>query len=318
LFELAVPQLTQHQSGTMKIPAVVAALGLASTVSACLLERELEAELEFARTGKRDVSGHFASDPLAARQAATDIPIGTGDRFAGGCVTPVGLGIDDRDLESVLNVKEVQSALKGLRRGFPDQVTLFEPPFETYEGRKFYGAAVGDNPRVFIMSGIHARERGGPDNVIYFLADLLAAKKAGTGVTYGGKSYTAAQVETALSAGVVIVPLSNPDGVAHDQKSGDCWRKNRNPTSAVGAPNGRDIGIDLNRNYDFAWNFTKTFHPDTSPASTDPRSEIFYGTAPASEPETEAIVWTVDQYTNITWFMGKTSPFYCCCCDETY
>lgn len=286
----------------MKLPTVVAALGLTSTVSACLLEREREADLEYVRTGKRDETTHFYAAP---RQLSSAIPIGTGDRFAGGCAVPVGLGVDDRDLESVLNVKEVQTALKGLKKGYPDQVKLFQPPFETYEGRKFYGAAVGDNPRLFIMSGIHARERGGPDNVIYFLADLLAAKKAGTGVTYGAKSYTAEEVETALSAGIVVIPLTNPDGVNYDQTTDSCWRKNRNPTSAVGAPNGRDVGVDLNRNYDFAWDFTKTFHPDTSPASTDPRSEVFYGTSAESEPETEAVVWTLDLYKNITWFMGE-------------
>ena len=143
--------------------------------------------------------------------------------------------------------------------------------------------------------------------MIYFLADLLAAKKAGTGVTYGGKDYSAEDVETALSAGIVIIPLTNPDGVQHDQSTNTCWRKNRNPTSAVGAPNGRDIGIDLNRNFDFAWDFKKTFHPDTSPASADPRSETFYGTSAESEPETKAVVWTVNQYTNLTWFLDLHS-----------
>jgi hypothetical protein len=287
----------------MKLLAVTAAIGLTSTVSGCLLERELAAEREYALTGKRSEY----HEPPSSRQASTAFPIGEGDRFAGGCVTPVGLGVDDRDLESILAVKEVGSALKGLKRGFPDKVQLFEPPFETYEGRKFPAAVVGDNPRVFIMSGIHARERGGPDNVIYFLADLLAAQKAGTGVTYGDKSYSAEDVEKALSAGVVVIPLTNPDGVAYDQSTDSCWRKNRNPESAVGAANGRDIGIDLNRNYDFIWDYKKHFHPDTSPASDDPRSETFYGTGPASEPETEAVVWTVDQYQNLTWFMDLHS-----------
>lgn len=288
----------------MKTPTTLAAIGLlASSASACLLDREIDAERVYRLTGKR-AETHM---PITARQASTTIPIGEGDRFSGGCVVPVGLGVDDRDLESVLNVKEVASALKGLRKGFRDQVELFEPPVETYEGRTFPAAVVGENPRVFIMSGIHARERGGPDNVIYFLADLLAAKKAGTGVKYGDKEYSAEDVETALSAGVVVIPLTNPDGVAYDQETDSCWRKNRNPESAVGAPNGRDIGIDLNRNYDFAWDFETAFHPDTSPASNDPRSETFCGKSVASEPETEAVVWTLDRYKDITWFMDLHS-----------
>lgn len=285
---------------TGTVAAFAAVLGLAS---GCLLESEIEAEREFLRTGKRSVV-HHAPHP---RQATTTTPIGQGDRFKRGCKVPKGLGTDDRDLETILNVEEVESALKGLKRGFPDEVELFEPPFETYEGRKFFGAIVGDNPRVFLMSGIHARERGGPDNVIYFLADLLEARKAGTGVTYAGKSYTAEEVETALSAGVVVIPNINPDGVAYDQSTSTCWRKNRNPESAVGNPSGRDVGIDLNRNYDFLWDFPTHFHPSTSPASTNPSSETFYGTAPESEAETKAVVWTLDQFQNITWFMDLHS-----------
>lgn len=285
---------------TGTIAAFAAALGLAN---GCLMDSEREADQEFMRTGKRSVI-HSLPRP---RQASNTYPIGEGDRFKRGCKVPKGLGVKDRDLKSILNVGEVESALKGLKKGFPDEVELFEPPFETYEGRKFYGAIVGDNPRVFIMSGIHARERGGPDNVIYFLADLLEARKAGTGVTYGDKSYTAEEVDTALSAGVIVLPNINPDGVTYDQETSTCWRKNRNPESSSGSPGGRDVGIDLNRNYDFVWDYKTHFYPGTDPASDNPASEVFYGTAPESEPETKAVVWTLDQFQNITWFMDLHS-----------
>jgi murein tripeptide amidase MpaA len=293
----------------MKFNTVVAALGLTSSVSACLLHSEREDERTYVRTGKRDVR---PSPRAVTRQASTTIPIGTGDRFAGGCVAPVGLGTEDRDLESVLNVKEVTSALRGLKRAYPGEVELFTPPFKTYEGRELPGAVVAGKDgdvRTFIMSGIHARERGGPDNVIYFLSDLLAARKAGSGVAYGGKNYTAEEVETALGGGIVVLPITNPDGVNYDQESGECWRKNRNPESAVGDASGRDIGIDLNRNYDFVWDYKKAFNLKyaDSPASDDPRGETFYGTGPASEAETKAVVWTLDQYQNITWFMDLHS-----------
>ncbi|KAK0390501.1 hypothetical protein NLU13_0005 [Sarocladium strictum] len=286
---------------TGTIAVLAATFGLAN---ACLLEREIEADIEFARTGKR--SEVHEPPSLHVRQSTSTFPIGTGDRFSSGSKVPRGLGVEDRNLASILNVNEVTSAMKGLKTGFPDEVQLFEPPYKTYEGRSFTGAVIGSNPRVFIMSGIHARERGGPDNVIYFLADLLAARKAGTGVKYGGKSYTAAQVKTALSAGIVVIPLTNPDGVAYDQRTSSCWRKNRNPKSASSS-NGRDVGVDLNRNYDFVWDFQKYFHPSTSPASDDPASETFYGTGPASEPETKAVVWTLNQYKNLSWFMDLHS-----------
>lgn len=289
----------------MKFLALAAVIGLSATPgNGCLLESEREAERHFARHGYYPEI-HKRGGDLSARQSST-FPIGTGNRFSDGSV-PIGLGVDNRDLESILNVDEVASALNGLAAGYPDEVELFEAPFTTYEDRKFPGAIVGDNPRVFIMSGIHARERGGPDNVLYFLADLLAARKAGSGITYGEKSYTAEDVETALSAGVIILPLANPDGVAYDQETGTCWRKNRNPKSSSSG-SGRDVGVDLNRNYDFVWDFEAAFSAEAgSPASNEPASEVFCGTAPASEPETEAVVWILDQYPNITWFMDLHS-----------
>jgi murein tripeptide amidase MpaA len=51
----------------------------------------------------------------------------------------------------------------------------------------------------------------------------------------------------------VIIPLTNPDGMAYDQNSDTCWRKNRN-TDARSTSSYRfskDIGVDLNRNFDF-------------------------------------------------------------------
>lgn len=291
-------------TAAMKYSSVVAALGLTSTVSACLLERERSDEAVFRRTGQHpNVLGR------ADKRQSTGhgFPIGNGDRFKNGCTAPVGLGIDDRNLKSILNVGEVTTALEGLANVYKDQVELFTPPFETYENRTMPGAAVGKNPRVFIMSGIHARERGGPDTVVYFLADLLAANKAGTGLDYGGKKYTNKQVKKALSAGIVVMPITNPDGVAYDQETDSCWRKNRNPESSNGAPSGRDIGIDLNRNYDFIWDFEKAFTPDVSPASNNPASEVFCGTEPESEAETKAVVWALDQYKDLTWMLDLHS-----------
>jgi murein tripeptide amidase MpaA len=281
----------------MKIPTVVAALGITSTVSACLLESE-RTPGSGARRSRRS---------LASRQSDAGFPIGQGDRFSDGSF-PVGLGVNDRNLESILSIDEVPSALQALKTEYPDQVELFTPPFKTHEGRELPGAVIGDNPRVFIMSGIHARERGGPDNVIYFVADLLAAKKAGTGIAYADKSYTAEEVDTALSAGLVIIPATNPDGIAYDQSTNTCWRKNRNPeSSSSGDADASDIGVDLNRNFDFLWDYEKFFDPSTSPASTNPSDETFYGTAAASEPETQAVVWALDQHQNISWFMDLHS-----------
>ncbi|KAH8175165.1 zinc carboxypeptidase domain-containing protein [Sarocladium implicatum] len=288
----------------MKLPSTISALlAVALPVHACLLDSELEAEREHRLHGTPIRRQQFTK-----RQSSNGMPIGKGDRFDHGNVSPVGLGIDDRDLESVLNPGEIQSALQGLANVY-DSVELFTPPQHTYENASLHGAVIGDDPRVFIMSGIHARERGGPDNVIYLVADLLQAQAQGVGLKYGNKTYTNDDVETALSAGIVILPLTNPDGVAHDQATDSCWRKNRNPKSA--SENSEvSIGIDLNRNFDFLFNYLKAFSDlaeTSSAASDDPHSEIFHGLSPASEPETQAIIWSVEQFDGLSWFLDLHS-----------
>lgn len=272
---------------------------LAVSASACLLPSDLVPR--DAREGN-----HFA---LHARQTRPepDFPIGKGDRFSNGAVVPQGLSTSDRDLKSILTPTEVSSALQGLANTF-SEVELIRPPFKSFEGFQFLGAQVGQNPKLLVISGVHARERGGPDNVVYFLSDLLHARKANKGLKYGQTTFTAAQVQKALDAGIVVLPLVNPDGVKYDQATNQCWRKNRNPKSSNGS--GARVGIDINRNYDFLWDYKKAFSPnaDLSAASSDsPSSEVFHGTSPASEPETKSVVWAMDKYKNLTWFIDLHS-----------
>ncbi|KAK5993069.1 Carboxypeptidase O-like protein [Cladobotryum mycophilum] len=274
--------------------ALPLALGLTTTTHACLLPHEREAG--------------YVRRSVAVPNAAADngFPIGKGDRFNDGATVPQGLGTQDRNLGSILNINEVASGLKGLANTFSN-VKLFDAPYKTYEGRLTHGAIIGGEPRAFIQSGIHARERGGPDHVLYFISDLLAAARDGKGVKYGNQSYTNAQVKTALSPGIVLIPLTNPDGVNYDQQSNTCWRKNRNPKSASGSSG---VGIDLNRNFDFMWDYKKYFNQNSDgsgAASDDPDSEVFHGTSPASEPEVQNMQWVMQQYTNISWFLDLHS-----------
>ncbi|KAH7068483.1 hypothetical protein FB567DRAFT_249696 [Paraphoma chrysanthemicola] len=239
-----------------------------------------------------------------SKRAAT-APIGTGDRFKAGTVAPVGLGTQasGATIASIMNVNEVNSAIQALVATYGvSTVTL---PYKTFNGASSTAAFVGAGTdkskyHLYLSAGVHARERGGPDNLIYWISDLLAANKAGTGLKYGAKSYTNAQVKSVLAAGIVFFPLVNPDGVAYDQSSGSLWRKNRNTRSGT---SGSSIGVDINRNFDFLWNFKKYFAAGESPASTSPSSETFYGTAAASEPETKNHVSLYDTFPKIRWFM---------------
>ena len=60
------------------------------------------------------------------------------------------------------------------------------------------------------------------------------------------------------------------------------WRKNLNPVRS-GNCNSDDIGVDLNRNYDFMWG-------DLDGASDDECDSTYHGRSPHSEPETRAVV----------------------------
>jgi hypothetical protein len=234
------------------------------------------------------------------KRAAT-APIGSGDRFSSGTVSPVGLGTQasGTTISSIMSVKEITSAFNALVKNYGvGSVTL---PYKTFNGATSYAGFVGAGTdksayRLYLSAAMHARERGGPDNLLYWISDLLAANKAGTGLTYGKKTYTNAQVKSVLAAGIVFFPLVNPDGVAYDQSSGSLWRKNRNTKSGS---SGSSIGVDLNRNFDFLWNFRKYFDSGEAPASTSPSSETFYGTAAASEPETKNHVSIYDSFPKV-------------------
>jgi len=238
--------------------------------------------------------------------------IGVGDRFDGGNRAPRGLGSrdrgDDQDLGGIMNADEVDSAVQGLVNEYG--IPTFSPPNNTYEGAGGHGGQIGgvnpDDYHVYFTAGVHARERGGPDNLIYFIADLLYASKHGIGLAYGARSYTHADVLKALSAGIVFYPLVNPDGVRFDQQTDSLWRKNRNPASSLpGDP--ASIGVDINRNYDFLWDFRTAFDAgvatNKSLASDDPRQETFHGTAPFSEPESRNVAWVFDAFARIRWYM---------------
>ena len=134
-----------------------------------------------------------------------------------------------------MNADEIDSAIQGLVNEYG--IPTFDVPNTTAEGTGGKGGMTGPVNReayhVYFTAGVHARERGGPDNLIYFIADLLFAKKHSTGLTYGSKGYSNADVLKALKTGIVFFPLVNPDGVRYDQKTDSLWRKNRNPADAT-------------------------------------------------------------------------------------
>ena len=136
--------------------------------------------------------------------------IGRGDRFNGGKILPQGVGsrpnAPDNDLGSIMNPDEINSAIQGLVNEYG--IPTFDVPNATTEGSGGKGGMTGPvNPNayhVYFTAGVHARERGGPDNLIYFIADLLFGQKHSTGLTYGRFRRNRNRTPPALTLGVDI------------------------------------------------------------------------------------------------------------------
>lgn len=265
---------------------------------------------ELAELTEEGVRVEVVADRLADETTAAQT-IGTGDRFEGGGRPPQGAGSREegstREIGPIMNVDEIGSAIDGLVNEFG--LPTISLPNGTAEGAPSTGGQVGPDIdpglyHVYFTAGVHARERGGPDCLIYFIADLLHAQRAGSGLSYGSRSYSNADVITALNTGIVFFPLVNPDGVRHDQATDSLWRKNRNPADSDGSP--QSVGVDINRNYDFLWDFRIHFDPtvvgSSSLASDDPRAETFHGRSPFSEPETRNVAWILDQFPRLRWY----------------
>ena len=213
-----------------------------------------------------------------------------------------------------LNVDEVETAIAlaagPSNAGFTELVTL---PNQTWEGRTchaiwiHHGAAARSG--VYLLGGIHAREWGSPDILVNFVQLLTDAYRNGTGITQGGAAVSAEQVRAIVDTlDLVVFPQANPDGRHHSMTIDPMWRKNRRPADAgdPGCPSGggNGPGVDINRNYDFLWDFPTTFSPSAPVAtSADPCSEIYYGPSAVSEPETSNVGWLLDRYPSVGYFI---------------
>lgn len=219
-----------------------------------------------------------------------------------------------------LKVPEIESALVALNNTYPALTQLINLPNTTAEGRTSNALLIRGNatfdcrPALVFVSGVHAREWGGPDVLVNLATDLLEAYTTNAGLGYGGKSFSASEIRDIVNrTDVVVLPDINPDGRAYSMAAAPdtnqaMWRKNRNPASSGGIAS--RIGVDVNRNYDFLWDFPVKFAPGANPntlASTDPANDLFHGSGPFSEPESRNVQWLVDQFPNARYFVDVHS-----------
>jgi carboxypeptidase T len=167
---------------------------------------------------------------------------------------------------------EMETDLRILERDHPGLASVQEIG-ESLEKRKLLALKISDNvsddedePAVLFVGCHHAREWISVEVPFEFGRYLLEHYDSDP------------QVRDLVDASEIwILPIANPDGLEYSIHVYRYWRKNRR------ANTDGTFGVDINRNYGFAWGY------DNEGSSGYPGSDVYRGTAPFSEPETAAI-----------------------------
>jgi hypothetical protein len=137
----------------------------------------------------------------------------------------------------------------------------------SHQGRPILAVKLGtpgdaaDRPNVLFLATHHARE---------WISTALALKLI--------RWLADSAALTIATHDVWVIPVENPDGYQYTFTSDRYWRKNRRLN-----PNG-SYGVDPNRNYPAFWGL------DEWGSSGNQLAETYRGTAPGSEPETQAVI----------------------------
>jgi hypothetical protein len=130
----------------------------------------------------------------------------------------------------------------------------------------------GKKPAVLYLGAQHAREWITPEMVRRLMKLVVDS--------YGSDREITKLVD---QNELWFVPVANPDGYDWTFEPGQrLWRKNLQDNNGDGAITPGD-GVDLNRNFPTKWGY------DNEGSSPNPASETYRGTAPGSEPETQAL-----------------------------
>ena len=178
-----------------------------------------------------------------------------------------------------LTYSELLDVLDSMAEQYPNLISTRAPlGTQTIEGNDIYWLRLSDNPtvdedtepEVLYTALHHAREPNSLSQMIYFLWYMLENYETDPEV-----QYLVDNVE------MYFVPCINVDGYLWNEQTdpdgGGFWRKNRRPNEDG------TFGVDLNRNYGYEWGLNDVG------SSPNPNSQVYRGTEPFSEPETQAL-----------------------------
>lgn len=174
---------------------------------------------------------------------------------------------DYKDLQAISDKVDELVALR------PDITSRFTVG-QSLEARTIFGLRIDSptpgpagtiKPVMYLHATQHAREWVAPMTAMYVAEQLISGYGTDPAATAFLDKFT-----------VVVVPVVNVDGYVYTWTTARYWRKNRRDNG-----NGT-FGVDLNRNWSFAWG-------SNNGSSGSGSSETYRGTAPFSEPESTAL-----------------------------
>lgn len=186
------------------------------------------------------------------------------------------------------NYERLTQTLREMESQYPNLVKMSSIG-KSVEGRDIWALRISGNhpqadqlPAVIYMGGHHAREHVSVETPLGIWKNLLARYASGE-----------QRVRNLIDGrDIHLIPAVNPDGLEFDVESGNykMWRKNRSGNTDS------SFGVDLNRNYGYAWG--------QGGSSSYPGSDVYMGPAPFSEPETRAVRDYVEKHVNITTLLS--------------
>lgn len=198
---------------------------------------------------------------------------------------------------------QMQQDLAALQERYPGQMVV-DSLGTTADGRDITEVILGDvdaEHHILIQATMHAREYMNTVLAMNQIEDYLSGSE---NRSYADQTWKEIFENVCLH----IIPMVNPDGVTISQDgvdgiSDDGLKSRLEECYQTDLANGKgssDItqyfrtwkanaeGVDLNRNFDAGW--------DTYIGASGPSAECYKGTAPASEPEAQAVLSVAQNY----------------------